>query len=402
MARALVTILAVGTAFASLSYTGGMFHRRGGGESRSGAVAPASRVEPDRVTTLGRLEPHGGVLAIAGPPGARIARIEVREGQDVRRGEALVELEGRAELLAEKAHLEAQVREAQGRLDAERRYVGVLEDEVTLERRRVEELEPREIQSRRAKLDLLRANLKNSTSNLNRFEELAKHAAVSQQDYDQARLLVRRDQEELESARILLDQLEEEHELHRERVALEARKAEAGSIRLQRAIPIESSRAGVELVDAKLEQLAIKAPRDGRVLKLMAHPGEAAGGRPLLQLGDVATMDVVAEVYETDRKRVREGQRAGVTSPALPEGTPILHGVVERIGWTIAKNDVLGLDPAADAYARVVEVRIRLDPDESRAVAHLTNLQVDVTIEAAEVVARTAGPGPGSGPERRR
>lgn len=398
MARSLVTILAVGTAFASLGYTGGMLHRRGGGGTRANAIAPASRVEPDRVTALGRLEPHGGVLAIAGPPGARIARIELREGQDVRRGETLVVLEGRAELLAEKAHLEAQVREAQDRLDAERRYVDVLTDEAKLERRQVEELEPREIQARRTKLDLLRASLKNSTANLNRLEGLPRQAVVSQQEYDQARLLVQRDQEALESARILLDQLEEEHEFHRERVALEARKAEAGSIRLQRAIPIESLRAGVELVDAKLEQLAIKAPRDGQVLKLMAHPGEATGVRPLLQLGDVATMDVVAEVYETDRKRVRQGQRAEVTSPALPEGTPILHGVVERIGWSIAKNDVLGLDPAADAYARVVEVRIRLDPDDGRAVAHLTNLQVDVTIEATEVVARSAGPGP----ERRR
>ncbi len=157
MARSLVTILAVGTAVASLGYTGGMLHRRGGGETRSSSIAPASRVEPDRVTALGRLEPHGGLLAIAGPPGARIARIEVREGQDVRRGETLVVLEGRAELLAERAHLEAQVREAQDRLDAERRYERVLADEAELERRQVEELEPHEIQAQRAKLDLLRA-----------------------------------------------------------------------------------------------------------------------------------------------------------------------------------------------------------------------------------------------------
>jgi HlyD family secretion protein len=86
-------------------------------------------------------------------------------------------------------------------------------------------------------------------------------------------------------------------------------------------------------------------------------------------------------VYETDRDRIREGQRAVVRSHALPRGHATLHGVVTRIGWTVAQNEVVGLDPAADAYARVVAVTIRLDPDDSRAVEHLTNLQVDVTIE---------------------
>ena len=40
---------------------------------------------------------------------------------------------------------------------------------------------------------------------------------------------------------------------------------------------------------------------------------------------------------------------------------------------------MLDVDPAADADARVVEVRIRLD--EPEALASLTNLQVDVLIE---------------------
>jgi HlyD family secretion protein len=48
----------------------------------------------------------------------------------------------------------------------------------------------------------------------------------------------------------------------------------------------------------------------------------------------------------------------------------------------IYKNDILDVDPAADADARVVEVRIRLDePDE---VAGLSNLQVDVEIRLAD------------------
>jgi HlyD family secretion protein len=83
----------------------------------------------------------------------------------------------------------------------------------------------------------------------------------------------------------------------------------------------------------------------------------------------------VAEVYETDIGRVRPGQRAEVTSPALPG--PV-GGTVERVGLMVYKNDVLDVDPVADADARVVEVRIRLDP--SQEAAALSNLQVAVRI----------------------
>jgi HlyD family secretion protein len=48
----------------------------------------------------------------------------------------------------------------------------------------------------------------------------------------------------------------------------------------------------------------------------------------------------------------------------------------------IYKNDILDVDPAADADARVVEVRIRLD--EPDLVAGLSNLQVDVEIRLAD------------------
>jgi HlyD family secretion protein len=45
------------------------------------------------------------------------------------------------------------------------------------------------------------------------------------------------------------------------------------------------------------------------------------------------------------------------------------------------KNDILDTDPAADEDSRVVEVEILLDPKDSRKVAKLSNLEVDVVIE---------------------
>jgi HlyD family secretion protein len=86
-------------------------------------------------------------------------------------------------------------------------------------------------------------------------------------------------------------------------------------------------------------------------------------------------MYAVAEVYETDVQRVRVGQHATISSPALPRS---VAGVVDRVGLKVGKKDVLSVDPAAKTDARVIEVRILLDNADE--VAGLTNLEVDVAI----------------------
>jgi len=95
----------------------------------------------------------------------------------------------------------------------------------------------------------------------------------------------------------------------------------------------------------------------------------------VVELGRTDKMYAVAEVYETDIINVKPGQQARVLSPALPAP---LSGTVESIGLKVGRMDVLGLDPVAQADARVIEVHILLD--EPKAVSHLTNLQVEVEI----------------------
>jgi HlyD family secretion protein len=51
---------------------------------------------------------------------------------------------------------------------------------------------------------------------------------------------------------------------------------------------------------------------------------------------------------------------------------------VESVGLKVGRIDVLGMDPIAQADARVIEVDIRLEDTEL--VQALTNLQVEVEI----------------------
>jgi HlyD family secretion protein len=136
------------------------------------------------------------------------------------------------------------------------------------------------------------------------------------------------------------------------------------------------ARAELERAQAELELSTVRSPIEGQVLEIHARAGERVGSEGIAELGETAAMYVIAEVYEADIGRVRVGQQASVTSPALPRA---LHGRVERIGLKVGKKDVLSTDPVADADARVVEVEIRLAEPESAAA--LTNLRVDVTIE---------------------
>ena len=140
---------------------------------------------------------------------------------------------------------------------------------------------------------------------------------------------------------------------------------------------IEVAKARVAVAQAELDRSSIKSPFKGRVLKIMAHPGEFVGPEGLLELGRVDHMYAVAEIYETDIRRVKVGQKASIKSAALPHD---LTGKVELIRHKVRKQDVVGTDPAADKDARIIEVEILLDDPEP--AKSLTNLQVQIVIDA--------------------
>jgi HlyD family secretion protein len=139
---------------------------------------------------------------------------------------------------------------------------------------------------------------------------------------------------------------------------------------------VSVARAKLTRARAELARARISAPASGLVVDVHARPGERIGPEGLLEIARVDRMYAIAEVYETDVGRVRVGQRARATSPALPQP---LAGGVEWIRPKVEKQDEIGTDPAARKDARVVEVKILLD--DSAAAAPFTNLQVDVEIE---------------------
>jgi HlyD family secretion protein len=338
-------------------------------------IAPPQQVS---VVALGRLEPEGEIIKVGGPTTERIARLEVAEGDVVKRGDVLAYLESYEERKAERDYAASQLAEAQLKLKAETEYGQAQIQEAQTRLQQVDRPELFEIQAQQATVRQLEAELSLERIDLDRFQSLFEEGAASRQDLDQQISATRQVEERLNSAKAELIRLESARSSNLSNAQAQVQSQRASLQRSRAQIEVDSAARNLQLANAKLERTIIRAPQNGEILRIISHQGEAIADEGILEMGNTQQMFVVAEVYETDVKRVRIGQQATITSRNGAFDTP-LTGKVERIGSQIFKNNVLDDDPAANADARVVEVKIRLN--DSNPVAQLTNLQVDVNID---------------------
>ncbi|MBE9178959.1 HlyD family efflux transporter periplasmic adaptor subunit [Oculatella sp. LEGE 06141] len=359
------------------------------GQNQVEEVAPPPRQVS--VAALGRLEPEGEVVNISGSQGDRIGQLLVREGEYVQQGDVLAYLESYGERLAERNYAASQLAEAQTQIVAETEYGSAQVQEARTRLGQIDQPQSFEIQAQQATVRQLEAELSLVQTDLDRYQTLQQEGAISRQELDQQITEVRRVQEELTSARANLIRLEASRSNDLRNAQAQVQSSEANLTRSQAQVQVDSAARNLELANARLDRTIIRAPASGEVLRIYTRAGEAIAEDGILAMGNTRQMYVVAEVYETDVGLVRPGQRATVTSRNGAFDVS-LGGTVERIGSQIFKNNVLDDDPAANADARVVEVRIRLD--QSEPVAQLTNLQVDVRIDVDDSGTPPANPTP--------
>ncbi|AFY71535.1 ABC exporter membrane fusion protein, DevB family [Thalassoporum mexicanum PCC 7367] len=350
-------------------------------EQQAAIEAEQAQTVRDSVAALGRVEPQGEVILVSGPAGERLAILEVDRGDFVTAGQPIAYLETYAETLAQRDLEASRLAEAEKRLLA-----------ITINREsQIEEAQANlisadlpkeyEIAAQKAEIRRLEAQLELDQADLRRSQSLQADGAISQQELDRQETAAAQTAEQLDNARQILTQLESNR-------STQVQLAQAQLLVQQTSLPldqvqvaVESARQALALAEAQLERTIIRAKKDGQILRVITREGEAiASDGGIVEMGNTTQMFVVAEVYETDVGLVEIGQPAKINSRngAFEQE---LSGTVSEVGWVIFKNDVLDDDPAANADARVVEVRIKLDPADSEVVAALTNLQVDVRID---------------------
>ena len=147
-------------------------------------------------------------------------------------------------------------------------------------------------------------------------------------------------------------------------------------------IELERAAIAVEQRKADLEDTKVKVPISGQILRINTRVGEQVNTQQgIVELGRTEEMYAIAEVYETDISKVKIGQSAVISSEYGGfEGK--LQGTVEHLGLQVGgkKLSESSQDPTQDENSRIVEVKIRIDSEDSQKVAGLTNMKVRVEI----------------------
>lgn len=127
------------------------------------------------------------------------------------------------------------------------------------------------------------------------------------------------------------------------------------------------ARKRVATLEAELEYTLIRAPFDGIVTKKYAEVGETVGpasgtgsgssGGAIVTIIDPASIEMVADVNETNILKVREGQRCDVVPDAIPDRK--IPGRVRQVVMS------------ADRTKGVVQVKIELLEADARILAEM-------------------------------
>jgi HlyD family secretion protein len=353
--------------------------------TNSPSPSPSTR-SPNTISALGRLEPGGEVYCVYPPSssgfGSVLKQWRVKEGDSVKQNDVIAVMDTYDRLFAAGIQAEAKVREAEAKVRQVEAGTGN-QAQVAAQQEQVN-AKIAQVNAKQAEVLRRDAEFKNARSELNRYEQLFRDGGISASERDRRALDLQTAYQALEQSVRERQQLEREvsQSAQTQSSLTQARPEDVQQAVAQRDVAV----ADLERAKVDLETAAVRAPITGRVLKINAKAAEQVSSgvsgnsssqtcSGIAELGRTDQMYAVAEVYETDITKVRKGQKATITSAAFPEK---ISGTIEQVGLRVGKKDVLDTDPAADTDARVVEVRIRLS--DSKPVAGLTNLQVNVAI----------------------
>lgn len=336
------------------------------------------------VGALGRIEPQGEVIRLStsyATQGALVGQLLVRKGDRIQKGQIIAVLDTNDSRIASLKQAEAQVKVAQAHLAQVK--AGAKQGDIDAQKATIARLEAEgngSINTQIATVARLEAQVRNAEIENKRYQDLYREGAISASQRDSKQLTLETAQKSWQEAKETLSRtrLASQQELKSAHATLE-RILEVRPTDVQAAqAEVDNAIAAVKRARAEVELTNIRASTDGQVIKINSWPGETIGNEGIIELAQTNQMYVVAEVYQTDIEKVRIGQSATITSETFPGK---LRGVVSEIGLQVSKQSVFNVNPQSDTDRKIVEVKIRLNnPEDSRRVSDLTNLQVQVLI----------------------
>jgi HlyD family secretion protein len=362
-------------------------------QSQDATTETKPKVPPSKqVVALGKLIPKGEVikLSVINAEDSRVNQILVEEGDRVKKNQVIAVLQGMENRQRDLEAAEKEVELAQAKLEQVRAGESK-QAEFAAQQASISRLESQlrnETAERQAAIASARAQLRQAQLTYDRNLSLQQQGAVSIQAFDQTR-------EGLDMAQASLNEklaqlgntqqtLKQEITQERENLAL-LEEIRPVDVRVAE-IEVEKAIIAVDKIKADLEDTKVKVPISGQILRINTRVGEQVNTEQgIVELGRTDQMYAIAEVYETDIGKVSIGQPATVSSE-YGGFTGKLKGKVEHLGLQVGQKQLTesSEDPTQDENSRIVEVKVRINPEDSKKVAGLTNMQVRVEINSKQ------------------
>ncbi len=347
---------------------------------------PPPVAAPRRVSALGRIEPETKIRKVSvssSLSGDRIEQILVQENTWVREGTPLARLNSYGTLKASYDEANENVAVAQSKLALVK--AGAKQGEIRAQEFKVQSLERKLAAQKLAQdqaVNAARAKAKEARVEAQRYDSLFASGGVSVLERDRYRtraetsaadlakaietregtlLTLRSD---IESARQTLAQIKEIRPEDISTANNELRKAIAARDRARQEFGFAT----------------VRAPQNGRILRIIARPGDKVGDEGILEMADTSRMIVTAEVYQTDMRSIGLGQTATITADGI-DGS--LRGTVYQVIPQVQRQTVFAGEPGENQDQRVFEVKLRLQLNDAQQqrIGYASNLQVNVVFD---------------------
>ncbi len=272
-----------------------------------------------RVATLSRVDVGSTITA-------RVARVLVGDGAQVRQGDVLVQLEP-DELRAALTQAQASASQAQARV-AGLRSTGRASAQATAMQ--------------------ANATLQAAQAELARNQQLVAQGFISAARLDDVQRAVDVARAQQASAQALVQA-----------------NADAGTDVVQAQAQLDQARAAITTAQARLAQTQVIAPANARVLTRQVEPGQIVQpGKALMSLALAGPTQLNAQVDERFLEQLQTGQSASVVADAFVDQRFAAH--------------VLSIAPAVDAQRGSIEIKFSLDKEPPAFLREDMTLSVEV------------------------
>jgi HlyD family secretion protein len=169
-------------------------------------------------------------------------------------------------------------------------------------------------------------------------------------------------------------------ELYKDGAISEEELGKATATLVSRQADIQGAQAALDRAQLQLEAGEIRAPLDGTLIRIYSWPGMKETSDGLAMIGRTERMEAWAQVFQSDVQKLQVGQGASIKAESGGFSGP-LRARLKSIVGNVSERDLFATNGNNDVNARVVLVKLVIDPTDRRKVERLSGLNVTVIFD---------------------